>query len=220
VATVVWTVVFWRSAATLPTVNSAVPPGAPADSTGYVPIPTADLVIRAGQVVAIDPGTEAPGEMVQGQAWFDYRLRPEFEGRYVSITGMDVPAERAAAHAAYVAWLAKDRRSYWRGMAASLKAGDSVDTLGYKWRRMGQMVLATISVPAWVISLAWTLPILMPVFEPLAGITRSPEERERLRRRRALALGKCPGCGYSIAGLPKRRCPECNETWAVSELTA
>jgi hypothetical protein len=33
------------------------------------------------------------------------------------------------------------------------------------------------------------------------------------RRRKRLAVGRCPRCGYDIHHLPEPRCPECGETW-------
>jgi predicted Zn-ribbon and HTH transcriptional regulator len=37
------------------------------------------------------------------------------------------------------------------------------------------------------------------------------------RRAAALARGRCSVCGYSLTGLPERRCPECGETWTEEE---
>jgi hypothetical protein len=45
----------------------------------------------------------------------------------------------------------------------------------------------------------------------LAWVPRAFRLARRNRRRRALDRGRCPKCGYAIAGLPEPMCPECGE---------
>jgi len=45
---------------------------------------------------------------------------------------------------------------------------------------------------------------------------RSPESWDQTwveRRGEELSRGRCPSCGYSIVGLPERKCPECGAAW-------
>jgi hypothetical protein len=184
-------------------------------------IPWANLVKRSGAIVAVASGKEQPTDTVLGAAWFDYRLRPEFEGSFVTITGSGItPADMAPARAAYITWLAAQPEPYWQRVAAGLSPGDHVNTLGFRWRRIGQSIVGLLIGPALLLrSLMWAAPIFAAVSEFLGRMSPDPIERERRRRRRALSAGKCPGCGYNITGLPHRRCPECNETWGSSELS-
>ncbi len=60
---------------------------------------------------------------------------------------------------------------------------------------------------------AVSIAILCALVFSLQWVPKSPRWLRERRRVRALARGRCPGCGYSIARLPEPRCPECGETW-------
>lgn len=221
IATLLFAAVIVVSLRSIPSINSAEPPGAPqAVSPGgklFVPIPMATLVKRGGTIMAIDPGTEQKWDVHLGAAQFDYRLRPEFEGRYISLLGVVNEADVPEARAAYTVWLTQRPEKYWQNVAARMQAGDQINFMGYKVKRAGLILLSLVCAGLWVRSLAWAAPMVKRVLEPVNNLTLDPEERERRRRAHALKAGKCPGCGYSIIGLPKRRCPECNETWSEAE---
>lgn len=217
-ATVLWIAVIVWCFAMLPRSYSMWPAGAPTVSGGAVIVPTCSIVRRGGSVTAVDCDKVRPSDASIGMAWFDYRLRPEFEGRWITMSEAISAADRPAARAAYITWLGGHPERYWRNVASRLKAADEVNTAGYLGRRIALAIVAFVAFILACYSLVWTLPILTAIAEPLANLSTDPEERERRRRRKRLAAGRCPGCGYAIAGLPQHRCPECNETWSASEL--
>lgn len=220
-ATLLWVTVIVWCIGTIPRAISAWPAGAPRLPSGADDVPRASLVKRAGTIVAVSPASELPGDLVIGAAWYDYRLRPDFEQQCVTITGTGVAiSDLPAARAAYVKFLGTQADPYWSGTAAALTPGDQTNKLSLQGRRMAQTVLALLALPLAIRSLAWMVPIIKVVLQPLELIpSPDPIDRERRRRRRKLAAGKCPGCGYAIIGLPRRQCPECSMTWTEAELS-
>lgn len=54
----------------------------------------------------------------------------------------------------------------------------------------------------------------------LGWVPGAPARWRAWRRTRALSRGRCPGCGYSIAGLERMKCPECGAEWGGGEMAA
>ncbi len=220
-ATALWLFVIVWCIGTMPSTTTAWPAGAPRLPGGIDDVPRASLVRRSGVIVAIDPATEKPSDNVIGAAWYDYRLRPDFEQKCVTITGTAVaPGDLPAARAAYVAYLGTLTNPYWSATAAKLAGGNRTDTLRFHGRRIAQTSLAIAAFFLLFRSLAWTAPILLRLFDVLGRVTPDPVERERRRRLRRLAAGNCPECGYCILTLPQRKCPECGHTWTEEEQRA
>ncbi|GEM_PF-2179913 len=225
VATVLWIGLLVWCVRTLPNTYSSDPPGAPTTKSAAgrsVAIPLMYIIRNDGVLTGVDGATRTSADMVTdrivGMAWYAYRLRPEFEMSGVIITGDVRPDEMDTARGLYIDFLAKRPERYWERVAGQIKGGNEINTLGFKVRWLAQVMASIMIVPLLLRSLLWLAPIAAKVLEPISKSTLDPEERERLRRRKALGKGLCPGCGYNISGLPKRRCPECNETWAVTEL--
>lgn len=207
----------------IPSGTSADPPGAPTGRTSsggvFTPNPWSYLA-RAGDgsIYAIEPGKETPSDRLVGSATFAYRLRPEREVWSVQLHADLNRGEEGAARKAFADWLGTSPHKYWRNMAERLTLVDDDDSISFVGVRIALSALAVTFGGLLVRSLAWAEPIVTAALEPLSRLSMDPEERERRRRRKVLAAGKCPGCGYEIGGLPKRRCPECNETWGAWEL--
>jgi hypothetical protein len=202
----------------LPGANSAWPAGAPTNPGGTSKVPWADIVRRNGVVTALAPGQIKPTDTPLGVASYDYRLRPSFEMEQITLNAVQ-PADAAAARTAYINLLASSGDRYWQRAAARLGGGNIHGMAGMHWRRTGQWVLGLFIGPFFLIrSLAWAVPYLNVVADASGRLSSDPIERERRRRQRALAKHRCPACGYSIIGLPERRCPECNETWGRHEM--
>lgn len=217
-ATVLWASVMVWCIATMPGTTTAWPASAPRLPGGGDGVPRASLVRRAGVIVAVAREDERPDDTVIGTAWYDYRLRPEFEQQCVTITGSGVTArEVPAARAAYVAYLKALPGRYWQSVATTLAPGDQSGTVLVHGRRVAQSVLALLVLPLAARSLAWMAPIVHSVVAALRSVAPDPVERERRRRKRRLDAGQCPECGYCILSLPQRRCPECGATWTEEE---
>lgn len=222
VATVLLGAGIWWCLSSIPSTNSSDPPGAPTAVTSwgsrFTPTMWTYLVRRSdGSIVAVEPGKETARDRIIGSAEFAYRLRPEREMWSVQINADLRAGEESAARKAFADWLSVHPQRYWRGVASRISLKDDVNVMGYKGVRIGLSAAAMVMCGLLARSLAWAVPIFGAALEPLRRASLDPEERERRRRRRALAAGKCPGCGYEIRGLPKRRCPECNETWGAWE---
>ena len=134
----------------------------------------------------------------------------------VSYTIGGTPADPNAVRSAYNAWLAKHPDKYWQNTAARLSA-QTVPGRSIRWlailRFFGNVVLVALLVR----SLAWTVPLLEAVSRGASGATMTPAERAALRRKTAIAAGKCPSCEYDIRRLPARVCPECAHRWTEAE---
>ncbi len=81
-------------------------------------------------------------------------------------------------------------------LASALGVADirTEDVLWFGYVHSGAALLALLGL---VYSLQW--------------VPRAPAWFRARRQARAERAGRCPRCGYSIAGLPEARCPECGE---------
>jgi hypothetical protein len=113
------------------------------------------------------------------------------------------PGSRDRARAAFVEWLGASRRPYTSD-SREIAAGDvhrvTILPSGY---------LLNISVAAAFALLLYSM----------LWLQRIPGWLAERHRRRSVARGACPSCGYSIGGLPSTVCPECGKPWESGAMT-
>lgn len=64
---------------------------------------------------------------------------------------------------------------------------------------------------------AIVLVVLAGLVRSLRWVPRAVATRRQRQRERSLLSGRCPGCGYSISGLPTGVCPECGSAFSQKE---
>lgn len=199
------------------------PAGAPVGKLGQPLPPQACAIWRDRTVVCVDCADVLETDRFIGHVTYFYRDKgmafdpttPVLE-EAMNCTIGGAPADPNVVRAAYAVWLSKQPESFWQAAGKRLST-QTIPGKSIRWRAIFRFVSNVLLAALLVRSLAWTVPIIDAIGRSLSGATMSPAERAAHRRKKALAAGQCPACGYDIRGLPDRRCPECAHRWTEAE---
>jgi hypothetical protein len=104
-------------------------------------------------------------------------------------------AERDAARRRFLARAAVELPWVPDAVFAALARGETIDRSTNLYGGYALDLFTLLLAAAFVLSLRWVLGL--------------PAHARAWRARHALACGRCPGCGYSLADLQRGVCPEC-----------
>ncbi len=110
--------------------------------------------------------------------------------------------DNEAARAAFLDWCEAGSSAEWRAVARELRTGGISEHVTL-WSGYVHNALSLLALLLTIYSLGW--------------IPRSVVAAMTARTKRRLARGQCVHCGYSLAGLPAGKCPECGE-WQFTEV--
>ncbi len=199
------------------------PAGAPVGKLGQPIPPEACAIWRNGSVRCVDCSDVRDSDRFIGHVSYYFRdhgstfdpTTPIIEDA-INCTVGGAAADPNAVRAAYTDWLAAHPDKFWQSAAARLTA-QAAPGRNIRWRAVFRFFTNALLTLLLIRSLAWTLPILDSMGRGLSKASMTPAERAALRRKKALAAGECPSCGYDIRGLPVRVCPECAHRWNEAE---